>query len=303
MKPFPSLLMPTPAQIAAYLLEQDRSPIAGLVLDRLKPTLSAHGKVSSSSFDQWTAKIETHLQTLAACIQFASPLLSADYVRWGGLTYDAQPVFANEVEAVFRAMEHVAGLELPSEPSDVICRHIQSALHSAPNETPAESGPASALAPIQQEYLAALLDTNRSEALRLAMEAVHSGISVNEFYLNVLQPSQREVGRLWQIGEISVAQEHYCTAATQFVMSQLQPYFLQKKPCPKTLVACCVGDELHEVGLRIVSDVFEMEGWNAIYLGANVPADNVAKSLLDCQANVLAVSTTMTRHLLSPRWV
>jgi hypothetical protein len=36
-------------------------------------------------------------------------------------------------------------------------------------------------------------------------------------------------------------------------------------------VAACVSGELHEIGVRMLCDLLEMEGWNTIYLGANVP--------------------------------
>ena len=48
-------------------------------------------------------------------------------------------------------------------------------------------------------------------------------MSIRDVYLLVFQPCQREVGRLWEAGRITVAQEHYCTAATQVIMSQLAP--------------------------------------------------------------------------------
>ena len=35
-------------------------------------------------------------------------------------------------------------------------------------------------------------------------------------------------------------------------------------------VAACVTEDLHEVGLRMVSDILELEGCNTLYLGANV---------------------------------
>lgn len=290
--------MLTPAQIASQLLEQDRRSIAESVLARLESQLDDQSGIQSRGSATWTSKIETHVQTLAACIHFASPLLIADYVCWGSISPDENPPFPNEVETVFRHIEEVARLEFPKEVGTVVSQYIETAFEARPCQESEAMLPQPS-SDLQRKYLSALLAMNRAEALQLAMQAVHSDIGVGRFYLDVLQPTQREIGRLWQSGRISVAQEHYSTAATQFVMSQLQPYFLQKSPCHKTLVAACAGDELHEVGLRILSDIFAMEGWNTVYLGANVPGDSVAQTLIDCGANVLAVSATMTRHLFT----
>ncbi len=64
------------------------------------------------------------VQTLAACIHFASPLLIADYVCWGSISPDENPPFPNEVETVFRLIEEVARLEFPKEVGTVVSQYI-----------------------------------------------------------------------------------------------------------------------------------------------------------------------------------
>ena len=145
-----------------------------------------------------------------------------------------------------------------------------------------------------RDYLDALLDGDRPRAARLVLDAVEAGMPVHDVYMGVFQPAQYEVGRLWQKNRISVAQEHYCTAATQFVMSQLYPYIFGGERTGRTLVACCVGGELHELGMRMVSDFFEMDGWDTYYLGANMPAPDVAGAVAERGADLLGVSVTMT---------
>jgi MerR family transcriptional regulator, light-induced transcriptional regulator len=120
---------------------------------------------------------------------------------------------------------------------------------------------------------------------------------VRDIYLHVFQRTQYEIGRLWQVNQISVAQEHYCTAATQLIMSQLYPYVFGGEKTHGTLVAACVAGELHEIGARMVCDFFEMDGWNTYYLGANVPTPDVVEALIERQAAVLAISATITYHV------
>jgi methanogenic corrinoid protein MtbC1 len=47
----------------------------------------------------------------------------------------------------------------------------------------------------------------------------------------------------------------------------------------------------------MVADFFEMEGWDAYYLGANTPTESILRALEERQAEVLAVSATMTFHV------
>lgn len=153
------------------------------------------------------------------------------------------------------------------------------------------------LSSLASEYLDLLLAWDRRGALGRVLDAVDKGRSVKEIYLEVLQPVQYELGRLWQANRINVAQEHFCTAATQLVMSQLYPRLFLGPRSGKTLVATSVSGELHEVGIRMVADFFEMEGWDSWYLGSSMPARDILSSLEAHGADVLAVSVTMAYHL------
>ena len=153
------------------------------------------------------------------------------------------------------------------------------------------------LADLARSYLAALLRGERHWASQSILRAVADGTSVKKIYLHVFQPVQYEVGRLWQTQQISVAQEHYCTAATQLIMSQMYPQIHGSDQHEQTMVATCVSGDLHEIGVRMVADFFEMDGWTTVYLGANTPHDAVVEIVADRKAVVLGVSATMPSHL------
>ena len=72
---------------------------------------------------------------------------------------------------------------------------------------------------------------------------------------------------------------------------------LFEKKVGHSLVATSVGGELHEIGMRMVADFLEMEGWDTYYLGANTPTDSILLSLEERQADVLAISATLTLHV------
>ena len=54
-------------------------------------------------------------------------------------------------------------------------------------------------------------------------------------------------------------------------LSQLYPLIFGQKRRGKRVLVACVGSELHEIGARMVADLFEYQGWDSIYLGAAVP--------------------------------
>ena len=148
-----------------------------------------------------------------------------------------------------------------------------------------------------QRYLALILDGKRQEAADYVFGLLDAGESIRGIYLDVFQPALYEVGRLWENNTISVAREHYCTAVTQSIISRMYPRMFTAETNGLVMVGCCVQDELHEIGIRMVCDFFEMDGWDSHYLGANNPSQAVVDFVRDQGAHVLGVSVTMDFHL------
>jgi methanogenic corrinoid protein MtbC1 len=153
-----------------------------------------------------------------------------------------------------------------------------------------EAGPQTAIA---RNYLSALLRAERQQATNIVMSAVGHGINVKDIYLHVFEPVQHEIGRLWQTNQINVAQEHFCSAATQHIMSQLYPYIFGHDRNGRRVVIACVSGELHEIGARMVADFFELDGWDTYYVGANTPVRSILETIGRRQADILAVSATI----------
>lgn len=148
-----------------------------------------------------------------------------------------------------------------------------------------------------REYLDLLLAGNRKEAAQLIKKLVNEGTAIKDIYEHVFQKTQYEVGALWQTNQITVAHEHYCTAATQLIMSQLYPKIFAMEKNDKRLVACSVAEDLHEIGIRMVTDFFEMEGWDTYYLGANIPDSHLIESIKENDPDVVAISVTLPLHI------
>jgi methanogenic corrinoid protein MtbC1 len=146
-------------------------------------------------------------------------------------------------------------------------------------------------------YLLALLEGDRREASRLITTAAKSGMPVRDIYLCVLWPVLKELGRMWELAEIDVAEEHFATATTELVMAQLYPFLQRKASNGRTVIAATTEGNQHELGVRMAADFFEMEGWRAVYLGAGVPADELAMAVVDFKADVLVISACMHAQL------
>jgi methanogenic corrinoid protein MtbC1 len=131
----------------------------------------------------------------------------------------------------------------------------------------------------------------------LILKAARTSMTVRELYLGVIQPSQRELGALWETGQITVAQEHVVTAITQSVISQLYSQFpFGSRNGLRALIACAPG-ELHELGARMVADFLELEGWDVVFLGASTPIPDVIRAVLEHKSHVFGISATIAFNL------
>ncbi|MGI2335863.1 MAG: cobalamin B12-binding domain-containing protein [Dehalogenimonas sp.] len=147
---------------------------------------------------------------------------------------------------------------------------------------------------LAQQYLSLLLVGDRQAARELIIRKLDEGAGIADIYLRVFQPALYEVGRLWQTGRITVAHEHFCSAATQLIMSELYSR-IQAKANKKgqLVVAACVAGELHEIGLRMSADLLELAGWRTLYIGANTPPASIIAIAREQNAKVLALSMAL----------
>ncbi|HEX8425566.1 cobalamin B12-binding domain-containing protein [Hymenobacter sp.] len=152
-----------------------------------------------------------------------------------------------------------------------------------------------------RQYLGRLLAGQRTEALTGIRQAVREGAHVRDIYLHIFQPVQREVGRLWHEGKIDVAQEHYCTAATELSIATLHAHLMAAPRNGRRLVAATLSGDLHVMPLRMVSDFLESDGWDAYFLGANTPAASVWQAVLAHRAELLVIGASMSHHVARVR--
>ncbi|MGB7968492.1 MAG: cobalamin-dependent protein [Methanobacterium sp.] len=164
------------------------------------------------------------------------------------------------------------------------------------NEFEIESGVYFDLASL---YLDSLLMVQSKTASKIIINAVEQGVAIKDIYIYVFEPCQHEIGRLWQTNQITMYQEHFCTAATQNIMTQLYPHIFQSEKNGHKLVATCVNGEIHEMGIRMVSDLFEIEGWDTYYLGADIPTESILKTLEQIKPDILAISISMAFNIRS----
>lgn len=246
---------------------------------------------------QILANVDEHIPYLIAAIRIGEPRLFALYANWAKRRPSRHELSKADIEFEFKLLETLMVKHLSESDHDTLRACIAAGIEEAFEPAHDFEHCSSAMSALMLRYTAALLDANRDEAAKIVSDAIETGTALADIYLGIFQESQYEIGRLWLRNKLSVAQEHYCTAITQMIMAQLYPRLMTGKQNGKTVITTCVNEEQHEVGIRMVADLLELEGFNTLHVGANCPRADLVKLIDVRQADIVAISATMTYHL------
>jgi len=140
-------------------------------------------------------------------------------------------------------------------------------------------------------FLDALLRRDSARARRVVDEALAAGAPVPDVYLGVLEPSLREVGHRWAMGALNVAEEHYATAVAQSILDGLSRQMARAPHDGRLAIVSGSPEEQHVLGVRMVADFLEADGWEALQLGPGAPTRDLVALVESEQPDVVALST------------
>jgi methanogenic corrinoid protein MtbC1 len=148
-----------------------------------------------------------------------------------------------------------------------------------------------------KEFLRLLLSGNRAACSAYAHDYYRQHNSIQDLYENLLKKALYEVGRLWEFNKISVAAEHLASAIVEAILNEFYPEIVSREKGDKTVILTCIEQEMHQIGIKMVGDVFEKQGWNTYFLGANTPTKELIDYTKLIQPHLLGVSLSLYFHL------
>ncbi len=199
------------------------------------------------------------------------------------------------LDAIKRAIPDVVSSDKHQKLQEIIEEAKQSIREYVPSE---EAKKESRYEKEIEEYMGCLFRKDTRKAIGLIRKFAEQGISLDDIYVEILSESMKRVGELWHTAEITVDTEHYCTSVTQMAMAQMYDHLFDGERKNKTILSVCPGMELHEMGARIVTDLFENHGWDSIFLGAAVPVDYILDSVRENHPDLVTLSVSMPQHLM-----
>lgn len=128
--------------------------------------------------------------------------------------------------------------------------------------------------------VAALVAADLPAARQLVGQLRSEGAEVETLYANLFSPALRRIGEMWAVGEISVAEEHIASSLVEQLMALLYPeIFVAPRSSRERVLMASGPGERHVIGLRMVADIFEGQGYEVLFLGADTPTIECVEAL------------------------
>jgi excisionase family DNA binding protein len=139
----------------------------------------------------------------------------------------------------------------------------------SPADVPGATG-----APWHDRFLNRLSASDEQGAWLVVEAALASGLDPIDAYTAVVIPALRQVGDLWEAGQVTVAQEHAATGVCQRIVGRLGSKSARRGVSRGTIVLGCPANEPHGLAAAIAADSFRFAGYDVIDCGPNVPPDS-----------------------------
>ena len=147
------------------------------------------------------------------------------------------------------------------------------------------------------EFQNHLVSGNYEKCAEYVMTILDEGVEIKQLYDEILKKSLYNIGELWETGKITVSTEHLASAIVETILSESYFKIITQNKINKTAVLACTENEFHQIGIKMVSDVFEQNGWYVRFIGANTTTEELIALIGTVQPDLLAISLSIPFNL------
>jgi methanogenic corrinoid protein MtbC1 len=125
--------------------------------------------------------------------------------------------------------------------------------------------------------------------LQRALSEAAIAYSSPELRRRMIVPLLQSIGERWQEGSMRIAHEHLASAIVRTFMAGLMNKSNALPSAPRLIISTPSGQR-HELGAMLVAGVAEEYGWDVVYLGPDLPAEEIAAAARQIQPKAVALS-------------
>jgi MerR family transcriptional regulator, light-induced transcriptional regulator len=143
--------------------------------------------------------------------------------------------------------------------------------------------------------LLAIVKTFNTKALRRALMTDWRRLGPVPFLSTCIAPLIRAVGEEWAAGRLGIHHEHFLSERVGDFLRTVRQPLEERATGPLVIVASLPGEE-HGLGLQMAALVLAHAGCRILYLGPEVPPQEIASLAKDLTARAVAVSISVANR-------
>ena len=146
---------------------------------------------------------------------------------------------------------------------------------------------------LQRSYADAVLGGSETAAERVVREAIEAGLPEPVISGEVVAPTMRAIGDLWERGLLSVADEHLATEISIRVLAlQREAFRATSRRGAHRVVLAGIEGERHALGLTMAGSVLVHAGYDVRMLGPDLPMPDLAAAVDRHRPSLVGLSVT-----------
>lgn len=121
-------------------------------------------------------------------------------------------------------------------------------------------------------------------------EDLSRAMGVDSLICHLVMPIMRDFGELWELGSVTIAQEHF---ASGFFRRRLMALADNWENGERRALLACGPEEQHDLPLICLGLGLHHHGWGVTYLGTRTPAESLLEAADRGTPDVIVVSCTV----------
>jgi len=151
-------------------------------------------------------------------------------------------------------------------------------------------------------YLKALEAEDKKTAVKIYKEILSSAeYGIKEIYNDFIISPMKKWNCNFEEEDLCIWKEHIMSSILHTLVECTYPVISRLSSNygnGKKVIITCPTEELHDLGIRIISDLFELSGYNVIYAGNNTPLKTIIKAIEYENPDIVIISVTTKYNLI-----
>lgn len=135
-----------------------------------------------------------------------------------------------------------------------------------------------------------------SQSIESQLDELLAQVGMLDLYVKTIKPLLIRIGELWQLNTINISHEHlFSNILRKFIIAKIDNLPAEQIDESKVLIFLMEGEN-HELPILFYQYLLKEIGWNCVYLGLNLPLENLNMAYSQTKPDKVLTSLITTRE-------